>query len=260
MQGTGNYAPINGLNLYYEVYGTGIPLVLVHGGGSTINTSFGNIIPLLAKDRQVIAVETQSHGRTFDIDRAFTFEQDADDLAALLNHLQIAHADFMGFSNGGTVCLQMAIRHPQMVNKLIPASACYSRAGMPAGFWDGMLHATLDNMPQPLKDAYLQVNPNPEGLVAMFNRDKNRMLTFKDIDEDDLKTIAAPTLVVNAYNDVILPEHALALARMLPNAQLVVLPGGHGDYIGEICAPDPQSKLPAITADLIVEFLNNKTL
>lgn len=257
MQGTGNYAPINGLNLYYEIYGTGMPLVLVHGGGSTINTSFANIIPLLAKDRQVIAVETQAHGRTFDIDRDFTFEQDADDMAALLNHLQMARADFMGFSNGGTVCLQMAIRHPQMVNKLVPASACYCRAGMPAGFWDGMRQATLDNMPQPLKDAYLQVNPNPEGLEAMFNRDKNRMLAFNDIDEDVLKTIAAPTLVINAYNDVILPEHALALARLLPNAQLVILPGGHGDYLGEICAPNPQSKLPAITADLIVEFLNN---
>ena len=97
---TRGYSEVNGLNMYYEVYGAGRPLVLLHGGGSTIQTSFGNIIPLLAKSRQIIAVELQAHGHTHDRDAELTFTQDADDVAALLKNLHIARADILGFSNG----------------------------------------------------------------------------------------------------------------------------------------------------------------
>src|SRR4051812_27461893 len=123
----GNYASVNGLQMYYQIHGTGKPLVLLHGGGSTIESTFGRILPALAKTHQVIAIELQAHGHTKDIDRPLSFEQDADDVAVLLTQLHINKADFLGFSNGGTTCLQIAIRHPKLVNKLVLASATYKR-------------------------------------------------------------------------------------------------------------------------------------
>src|ERR1700750_1743663 len=110
---TGKYATVNGLHMYYEVHGTGKPLVLIHGAASTIHSTFGRILPVLAKAHQVIAVELQAHGHSDNRDgRQITFEQDADDVAALLKQLHIAKADIFGFSNGGTTALQIAIRIP----------------------------------------------------------------------------------------------------------------------------------------------------
>ncbi|WP_436484636.1 alpha/beta fold hydrolase [Chitinophaga sp. ARDCPP14] len=252
---TGHYAAVNGLKMYYEIHGSGAPLVLLHGGGSTIKSNYGAILPELAKTHQVIAIELQAHGHTADIDRPLSFEQDADDVAALLGQLHIAKASFMGFSNGGTTALQIAIRHPELVNKLVLASALFRRDGTPPGFFDGFKNTTLDNMPPQLKEAYLEANPDPKGLEAMFHRDVARMENFKDISTEDIKSIQAPALVINGYAEPILPEHALLLARVLPHAQLAILPGGHGDYIGEICAPDKQSKIPLLVTTMITAFL-----
>jgi pimeloyl-ACP methyl ester carboxylesterase len=124
------YAPVNGLKMYYEIHGAANaarpPLMLLHGGGDTIQTSFGHVLPSLARTRQVIAFEQQGFGHTAHIaDRAFSFEQSADDTAALLDYLHIAQADLFGFSNGGTIALQVAIRHPRVVRKLIVASAFF---------------------------------------------------------------------------------------------------------------------------------------
>jgi len=252
---TGHYAVINGLKMYYEIHGSGRTLVLLHGGGSTIESTFGRILPELARTHQVIGVELQAHGHTKDIDRPLSFEQDADDVASLLKHLHIEKADFMGFSNGGTTCLQIAIRHPQMVNKLVLASAAYKRDGMQPGFFEGFKDASLENMPQQLKEAYLKANPDPTGLQAMFNRDVTRMMNFKDISGADMKAIQAPALIINGDAEVVRTEHAVALSRTLPRARLAILPGGHGDYIGEICAPDKNSKIPALVAAMIEAFL-----
>jgi pimeloyl-ACP methyl ester carboxylesterase len=252
---TGNYAAINGLKMYYEIHGQGSPLVLLHGGGSTIKSTFGHILPELAKTHHVIAVELQAHGHTLDIDRPLSFEQDADDVAALLNQLHIDKADIMGFSNGATTALQIAIRHPKQVNKLVLLAALYKRDGMQAGFWDGMQQATMEQMPQPLKDAYLEANPNPKGLQAMFERDATRMINFKDISDTDIKHIQAPALVINGDAEVILAEHALALSRTLPHARLAILPAVHGEYIGEICTTGKDSKLPALVTAMIEAFL-----
>ena len=129
----GNFAAVNGLKMYYEVHGSGSPLVLLHGGGSTIESTFGRILPELARAHQVIAVELQAHGHTLDIDRPLSFEQDADDVAALLKQLKIEKADIMGFSNGGTTALQIAIRHPELVNRLALLAAAFKRSGMQPG-------------------------------------------------------------------------------------------------------------------------------
>src|SRR6187549_3525340 len=151
------YSDVNGLKMYYEIYGQGKPLVLIHGGGSTIQTTFEKIIPLLAKNRKVIAVELQAHGRTNDRNSDLTFEQDADDVATLLKNLQIDKTDFFGFSNGGTTTLQIAIRHPELLGKLILGSPIAKRNGVPDQFWDFMKQANLENMPDQLKEAYRQV-------------------------------------------------------------------------------------------------------
>lgn len=251
----GRFAAVNGLQLYHEIHGRGRPLVLLHGGGSTIESTFGRILPELAKAHQVIAVESQAHGHTLDIDRPLSFEQDADDVTALLQILRIEKADFMGFSNGGMTSLRLAVRHPHVVNKLVLASAPFRRDGMQPGFWEGMQNASLKDLPPLLKDAYLAANPDPKGLQAMFDRGRARMLGFQDFTDAELRGVEAPALVINGDADVVRPEHALALSRILPRAKLAILPGGHGDYIGEICAANSTGKIPSLVTALISEFL-----
>ena len=251
------YAPINGIKMYYEIHGAGnIPLILIHGGGSTIETSFGNLIPFLTGYGQIVALELQAHGRTSDRNTEETFEQDADDVTALIKHLKIEKANILGFSNGGTTALQLAIRHPELVNKVVAISAAYKRDGLISGFFEGMQHASLENMPDPLKKAYLKVNPNEKGLQIMFEKDKNRMINFKDYSDDALKSIKAETLFIVADKDVITVEHTLKMSQLVANAQLAVLPGVHGSCIGEVCAAIKDSKLPEVASILIKEFLN----
>ena len=228
---------------------------MIHGGGSTIVSSFGRILPELAKTHQVIAVELQAHGHTLDIDRPLSFEQDADDVAALLKQLHIEKADIMGFSNGGTTALQIAIRHPELVNKLVLAAATYKRDGMQPGFFEGFQKASLDKMPQPPKDAYLQANPDPKGLQTMFQRDVARMVAFKDISDADIRAIQAPALIINGDTDVVRSEHALALSHALPHARLAILPCAHGDSIGSAEGTDKHSEIPALVTAMIEAFL-----
>lgn len=252
-------ASVNGINMYYEIYGSGkLPLVLIHGGGSTIETTFGRILPELAKQRKVIAVELQAHGRTSDRDAPLSFEQDADDVFALLQNLNIPKADFFGFSNGGNTAMQIGLRHPEIVNKLVIVSAFYKREGLMPGFFEGMKKATLDNMPAQLKEAYIKVAPNKEGLQVMHDKDRDRMLGFKDWSDGDLRSIKAPALLIAADRDVVTPEHSAQMSRLKPNARLMILPGVHGSFIGEVCTADANSKMPELTAALIEEFLNGK--
>jgi len=252
-------AAVNGINMYYEIYGAGSPLVLIHGGGSTIHTSFGRVIPALAKNRQVIALELQAHGRTSDRDQPETFEQDADDVAALLHELKISKADFFGFSNGGTTTMRIATRHPELVGKIIVGSAIYKRSGMPAGFWEAINQVTLKDMPQQLSDAYLEVTPDSTGLNRMFEKDRNRMIGFTDWNASDLQAIKAPTLIICGDQDVVLPEHAVEMHRLIAGSRLVILPGLHGAYMGEITTVKNDSVKSYYVTTLIDEFLNRKT-
>lgn len=251
------YAPVNGLKMYYEIHGTGEkPLVLIHGGGSTIETTFGNILPLLAANRKVIALELQAHGRTNDRDSAESFEQDTDDVAGLLSYLKVSKADFLGFSNGGNTAMQIGIRHPELVNKLVIVSSFYKRDGLMPGFFEMMSNASLDNMPEPLKEAYLKVAPDKDKLQVMHDKDKERMLTFKDWTNEALRSITAPALLIIANKDIVTPEHAMAMSRLIPQAELMILPGIHGYCIGEVCTMKQGSRLPELTVVAIEEFLN----
>lgn len=250
----GTYALVNHLPIYYEVHGEGMPLVLVHGGGSTLEATFGRIMPLLAAKRMVIALELQAHGRTGDRTTPLSFEQDADDIAALLQHLKIEQADVFGFSNGATTTLQCAIRHPNQVRKIIVGSTFYNRAGAPHWFWDMMGNPSFEQMPAALKDAFLQVNPDPKALYRMYERDVARMQSFPDISDEEMQAIRAPSLIIAGDLDVVSAGHLVQMHQMLPNSRLAILPGGHGDYIGEInCDENPV--LIAATADIIHRFL-----
>jgi pimeloyl-ACP methyl ester carboxylesterase len=257
-QSNGNYANVNGLKMYYDVYGDGFPLVLIHGGGSTIGTTFGGILPGLAKNHKVIAVEMQAHGHTADIDRPLSFEHDADDIAELLKQLRISKADIFGFSNGASTTLHVAIRHPQLVNKIIVASTFYKKDGAQSWFWDMMKNATFSGMPQAYKDAFLDINPDTNALHKMFERDVTRMQTFKDIDLKEINAITAPALIICGDNDVVRPEHAVEMYRQMQHAKLAILPGGHGDFIGELATPEPgHNEFPAL--QIIETFLSEMT-
>ena len=252
---SGGYATINGLKMYYEVHGAGQPLVLIHGGGSTLDTSFGTIIPPLAQAHQVIAVDMQAHGRTADRDVRETFIQDADDIAALLDHLGIAKASIFGFSNGGQTCIEIALRHPEKVNKLVIASAFYKRKGTPDWFWPGFADAQFSHMPQVYKDEYLKLGNSPDALMNMFNRDVERMSNFKDWSDEAIGSIKAPVLIVQGDRDLPLLEHAVEFHRLLANSRLAILPGDHGSYMGEAMSWGKTSRVPELFVALLNEFL-----
>jgi pimeloyl-ACP methyl ester carboxylesterase len=255
-ENSGNYVLVNGLKMYYELHGNGAPLVLIHGGGSTIQTSFGRVLHSFAKSRQVIAVELQGHGHTPDVNRPETFEQDADDVAALLKYLKIKNADFFGFSNGGNTTMQIAIRYPNLVRKIILGSAFFKRDGMYPQFWESLNHSTFNDMPQLLKDAYNKVAPDSKDLIKMYEKDVKRMIEFRDWNPEEIHSINAPALIIIGDEDVVRPEHAVEMFRLLPNARLSILPGTHGAYIGEVTTGGEYSKIPDLGVSIIEEFLN----
>ena len=250
------YVKVGPLSMYYELRGKGFPIVLIHGGGSTIETSFGSILDSLALHRQVIAVELQAHGHTPDIDRPTSFEQDADDVAALLDHLGLKQADIFGFSNGGNTAIQIANRHPSIIRKLILASTFYKRNAFHPSFFEGLEKATLKDMPEVYAVAFKKITPDNEGLQKMFDRDRNRMLAFKDWPDSFLTSIKAPTLILNGDQDVVMPEHAAEMYRLIPHCRLAIFPGGHGDYMGEILALQKSYKYSDFCVYLIEQFLN----
>ncbi len=252
------HAPVNGISMYYEVHGspTGVPLVLLHGGGSTIDVTFGRMLPLLARTRRVIAVEEQGHGRTTDRAAPVRFETSADDVAALLRHLGIARADLLGFSNGASVGLQVAIRHPELVRSLVFASAMTRRDGAQPELWQFMAQADFSTMPRPLKDAFLRVNPDTAQLRVMHDKDAERMRNFQDVPAALLGSVRARTLILIGDRDIVTPGHAVELTRLIPGARLMVVPGGHGDYLGEAVMTARESRQPELTAGMIELFLD----
>src|SRR5439155_5216634 len=158
------YVPVNGLEMYYEIHGSGRPLVLVHGNLSTMSTSFGKALPKLASTRRMIAVEQQGHGHTADIDRPFSIGQWAQDTTALLRHLGIEQADFFGYSSGGAVALEIALRSPALVRKLILAGGTSYRRD---GLYPELLKASEAMKPEDLdgsafQQAYASIAPHPE--------------------------------------------------------------------------------------------------
>lgn len=252
------YSDVNGIKMYYEIFGQGKPLVLLHGGASTIQTSFGRVIPLFSKYRKLICLELQAHGRTGDRNTDISFEQDADDVATLLKNLQIEKADIFGFSNGGNTALQIAVRHPQLCNKIIAGSVLLKRDGTFPQFWEFMKNTSFENMPQQYKEAFLTVNPDSTKLMNLYQKCANRMLNFKEFSDDQIKSIKAPVLLINGDPDVATSEHMVAMSRLIPDCKLAIIPGGHGAYIGEITSLNSDYKDNEFIVPLIEKFLDEK--
>jgi pimeloyl-ACP methyl ester carboxylesterase len=253
------HAPVNGISMYYEIHGegAGAPLVLLHGGGSSIEVTYGRVLPLFARHRKVIALDEQNHGRTGSRDVPERFTASADDVAALLGQLQIERADIMGFSNGASVAMHVAIRHPGLVRKLIFASSMTKKSGAPPEFWDAISKGTFADMPQPFKDAFLELNPDPQRLHIMFERDAERMRNFVETSDEDVKSLNVPTLIIASDRDVPKPEHAVELARLIPGAHLIILPGAHGEFLGDLLSAKKGSRYPELTVALIEDFLGS---
>lgn len=251
------YIPVNGIKMYYEIYGKedGIPLVLLHGGASTIESTFGKVIPVLAANHRLIAIEEQAHGRTTDRDQALRFETSAEDVVALLKSLKVERFDLFGFSNGASIAMLVAIKNPEKVRKLVYASSMTKRSGAQPQIWDFIRKSDFSQMPQQLKDAFLKVNTDSVKLKVMHRKTRDRMINFKDIDDKDVRTIAAETLILMGDRDVGRLEHGIELSRMIPKSRLMILPYGHGDYMGEASSTRKESSVPQLTMGLIEEFL-----
>lgn len=220
------YASVNGLEMYYEIHGPdrgGVPLVLLHGGFTTIDVSFGRVLPSLARSRRVIAVEQQAHGHTADIARPLDFEQMADDTAALLRHLGVESADYFGFSDGGIIALGIAIRHPDLVRKLVVAGTNFNNDGLYPEVLEFLRNISPDEM-EGLRGAYTEVAPRPDDWPTLVAKVSELAVEFEGWRLDDLRSITAPTLVMAGDADMVRPEHAIELFRLLSRARLAVLP------------------------------------
>lgn len=236
------YAPVNGLNMYYEIHGTrqgdDLPLILLHGAFSSIQPDFAQMLPIFAKTRQVIAIEQQAHGHTADIDRPLRTEHMAEDTVALLKHLGIAQADIFAYSMGSDVAMKLAYEHPEMVRKLVLAGGiAYNLEGLHPGMMEG-----LDNMPPdaldgtPWKEAYDKVAPRPEDWAKFVTKKTDMDRHYQPWTPEQIKSFKAPMLIIVGDSDIVRPEHVVEMFRLvgggvmgdlvgLPASQLAILPG-----------------------------------
>ena len=228
-------APVNGLEMYYEIHGEGEPLVLLHGAYAPLSM-WGPILEGLSQNHRVIAMDMQGHGRTADIDRPLRYETMADDVAALMDHLGIVFADIVGYSMGAGVGLQFALRHPEKVRRQVLASGSFRHDGMYPEVLAGISQITPEVFAgSPMEAVYLAEAPNPDDWPVLIEK-------LKDLDaqefhwpEDDIRAIDAPTFLIFGDGDVVTPEHAVEMFRLfgggvpadltgLPKSRLAILP------------------------------------
>ncbi len=230
------YADVNGLKMYYEVYGKGKPIVLLHGSYMNIPLNWSHIIPLLAKDRKVIVTEMQGHGRTRDISRELSYEGMADDVSGLLKHLKIDRADILGYSMGGGVAFQVAVRHPEQVRRLVVLSGTYAYDGWWPDVEASFATFTADMFKgTPIQKQYDSLGNDPAHFPEFVK--KVIRIDLKSYDwSRDVKNIKAPIFMAIGDADGVRYEHALELFRArgggkmgdihgLPKSRLAIIPG-----------------------------------
>jgi pimeloyl-ACP methyl ester carboxylesterase len=209
------YAPVNGLKMYYEIHGKGEPVVLLHGSFMTITNNWQDMIAGLSRTRQVIAVEMQGHGRTADIKRDFTYENLADDIAAMLDYLKIEKADLIGYSMGGGVAMQVAIRHPEKVRKVVSISAVFRH--------DGWVKEALDMFPQltpetfkasPIETEYKRLSPTPNEFPNFIKRVISMDLKPYDFGAEKLRATKAPMFFIHGDADGVRLDHIAEMFRL----------------------------------------------
>jgi pimeloyl-ACP methyl ester carboxylesterase len=227
---TSGYVDVNGVHMYYEVYGEGSPLVLLHGGIMTIDLNFGTLIPALAAGHMVVAVEMQGHGRTADTGRAITLPALASDVVGLLDHLGLDRADVVGHSLGGGVALELAISHPDRVRRVVPISITVRQDGTHQELANPSLHATSTRMPTPqdftdMTEAYKRLSPHPEHFDEFLAMLSGVASTLEGWSDEQLAGISAPTLLMIGDHDFTTVEHGAVMLALIPGSQLAVLPG-----------------------------------
>jgi pimeloyl-ACP methyl ester carboxylesterase len=253
------YAPVNGLKMYYEIHGEGKPVVLLHGSYMNIDMNWSALIPVLAKTRKVIALEMQGHGRTNDVNREYSFEGLADDVAGLLKYIKIDSADVLGYSLGGTVAYALAIRHPKVVNKLIIVSSAFRYDGWTAASRE--IFQAMDAKffeATPIKTEYDRLSPDK----THWKEFTNKMIAFDkktyDLGAANIKNIKSPVLLISGDNDGVDLNHIAEMYRLagggvmadmvgLPKSRLAIIPG-----MSHVTLMMQTEKL----ADIIVPFLN----
>jgi pimeloyl-ACP methyl ester carboxylesterase len=251
----GTYAAVNGINPYYEIHGTGQPLIMLHGGFGTFEM-FSALAPTLAQNHQVIGVDLYGHGRTALTDRPLRFESMADDIAGLIEHLGLEKADLLGYSLGGIVALQAAIRHPERVNKLVLISTPFKRTGWYPDIQTGMASIAPEFfVGTPIYDAYMRVAPRPEDFPRLVANMKEAMSLDYDWTEQ-VSVLKPPTLIIAGDADSFPPSHAVEFFTLLG--------GGLRDagWNGEHLIPSQLAILPGAThynvvfrADLLLPVL-----
>jgi pimeloyl-ACP methyl ester carboxylesterase len=232
------YAPVNGLQMYYEIHGSGgTPLLLLHGGLFNIDLQFGELIPGLAATRQVIAADFQGHGRTNDLDRLLTSADLASDVVGLLRHLGVARADVFGFSVGGATALHLAIKNPELVGKLIVSSASFHPDGDREENSEAVGSMTVDMIAgTPMELEYLAKSPHPDKLQGLLDKLGTYDKGFKGWSDADITGIPAPTLITVGDCDAVKLGHAVRFLQLrggdvngdfvgVPTSQLAVFPG-----------------------------------
>lgn len=226
----GRYADVNGLRMYYEVHGNGPPLVLLHGGALTIEHCFGPLLAPLAEHHQVIAVELQGHGHTADIEREPSLGAFAGDIVSLLDHLGVERSDVLGYSLGGLVGFELAVRHPERVGRLVLAAAHTRDDAYFPEIADPEAMGVSTRLPteadfEAMHAAYRAVAPDPEGFFPFLERLQPVVHGFAGWTDDELRDISSPVLLVVGDHDFIRLEHIVEVHALIPGAQLAVLPG-----------------------------------
>ena len=252
----GKYASVNGIKLYYEIHGTGKPLIMLHGGFGTFDM-FTALSPALALDHQLIGVDLYGHGRTALTDRPFRFEHMADDIAGLIQSLGLEKADILGYSLGGTVALQTVIRHPELVDKLVVISTPFKRTGWFPEIQTGMTSIAPEFfLGTPIHDVYMRVAPKPEDFPGFVAKMKETMSQDYDWTEH-VSALKTPTLIIAGDSDSLPPSHAVEFFNLLG--------GGLKDagWNGEHLIPSQLAILPGAThynivfrADLLLPVLS----
>ena len=256
------YAPVNGLQMYYEIHGAGgVPLLVIHGAFGNTGLFGGELVPALAETRTVIVMDQQGHGRTADIDRPLSVVQMADDTAALIEHLGLGQVDVFGYSMGGGIAFRLAIERPELVRNLVTAAVYTSGAGAHPEIVSGMQSLSPETFAgSPMETSYLAVAPNPDDWPVLVEKIKalGSNAEAYSLTPGEIQSIAAPVLYIIGDSDIVRPEHAVEVFRLLgggvpgdiiglPKSQLAILPGT--THIGVILQTD-------LLLAMIVPFLD----
>ena len=231
------FAAVNGLQMYYEIHGSGgVPLLLLHGGLFNIDLQFGQVLPGLAQGRQVVAADFQAHGRTNDVDRPLSSADLTSDVVGLLAHLGLDRVDVFGFSIGGAVALQLAIEHPELVRRLVVSSASYHPDGNRPENAEAVGGMTVDLIAgTPMEQDYLAKSPNPDKLQDLLDK-LGAFDGGPGWSDEAIRGVAAPTLITVGDCDMVTLEHAVRVLQLrggdvngdfvgVPASQLAVFPG-----------------------------------